>query len=351
MNDRHQPHVIPKPGRYLYQALALTMVMAATIALPVQADEIESTSERFSKAYQEEDWPAAIEAGLQLDKLRPDSLLVKYNLACVYALDGDPESSLAWLEKAAANGLRNPDKIEEDSDLDSIRELPAYAKVLEQVRVNREQKRVRIGKVFELLPPVVELPEGWDGTTPAPLLIILHGYGGRADNLPEAWRVAGGKAGAVVVAPWGQSPVGPGSSWSDLYEAETLVKLTIDWISSQYPIDEKRMVLTGFSQGGYMSYAIGVRNPELFTGVIPMGSGYRRDLDQPPAAPDNAPRYYFMIGSNDRNVRECRAGAKDFEEAGYEVGMRVYPRSGHSFPVIGKDRELTKALQFALDER
>ena len=192
------------------------------------------------------------------------------------------------------------------------------------------------------------MPKDWDGITPAPLIIALHGYGGRAENFPKLWRRAAEKKGAIVVAPWGHSPIYNGSSWTDLFEAETIVDLTIAWVAERYPVDRQRMVLSGFSQGGYMAYSISVRRPELFTGVIPMGSGYSRSFNEPAQAGEHKPRYYFMVGARDHSIAQNEDAAEDFEAAGYEVGLRIYPNAGHSFPTLGKDRELTKALSFVL---
>jgi tetratricopeptide (TPR) repeat protein len=56
----------------------------------------------------------------------PDFGDAYYNMACVYALDGQPELALRYLQIAAVNGYATAEGIDEDPDLASLRELPAY---------------------------------------------------------------------------------------------------------------------------------------------------------------------------------------------------------------------------------
>ncbi|HEU4389125.1 MAG TPA: tetratricopeptide repeat protein [Blastocatellia bacterium] len=58
-----------------------------------------------------------------------------YNLACTYALKGDIESGLQWLERSVNAGFDDPHKLEEDSDIASLRNDPRFKKTLELSRV------------------------------------------------------------------------------------------------------------------------------------------------------------------------------------------------------------------------
>ncbi len=328
--------------------LSLLVLLMAYSTVAAAATGFEATYRQFTQAYQDQQWSEALELALQLDRLRPDNARVQYNVASVLARQGDPELALSWLEKAAQSGFTDAKAVESDTDFNTLHALPGWPVVVGAVRENQLQRRSRISQVFATLPLPLELPKGWDETTPAPLIIALHGYGGRAENFPKLWRLAAKRKGAIVVAPWGHSPIYNGSSWTDLFEAETIVDLTIAWVAERYPIDRKKIILSGFSQGGYMAYSIAVRRPELFTGVIPMGSGYSRSFNKPAQAGEHRPRYYFMVGARDHSIAQNEDAAEDFKAAGYEVGLRIYPNAGHSFPTLGKDRELTKALSFVL---
>lgn len=59
----------------------------------------------------------------------------KYNLACTYALNGQRELALEWLEKSIYAGFDNDDKIREDPDIASLRGDARFKKIEELSRV------------------------------------------------------------------------------------------------------------------------------------------------------------------------------------------------------------------------
>ena len=60
--------------------------------------------------------------------------IVMYNLACAFALGGAPDSALTWLGHAVDAGYRQPDAMESDADLASIRADERYRALLEKAR-------------------------------------------------------------------------------------------------------------------------------------------------------------------------------------------------------------------------
>lgn len=74
--------------------------------------------------------------GLDIDKrlieLRPQDPVVRYNLACSYALLGKPDASLKTLRQAIEMGYRDFRYIREDRDLDAIRSDPRFNKILSE---------------------------------------------------------------------------------------------------------------------------------------------------------------------------------------------------------------------------
>lgn len=60
-----------------------------------------------------------------------------------------------------------------------------------------------------------------------------------------------------------------------------------DFVRERYAADDRRIILTGFLQGGTVAYAVGARHPDVFCGVIPMGAACIPEIDAPPDAPDD----------------------------------------------------------------
>jgi TolB-like protein/Tfp pilus assembly protein PilF/tRNA A-37 threonylcarbamoyl transferase component Bud32 len=65
--------------------------------------------------------------------LDPEDSGVLYNVACVYALGGQPDEAIECLEKAIQNGFGHRAWLENDSDFDSIRGDPRFASLLDRL--------------------------------------------------------------------------------------------------------------------------------------------------------------------------------------------------------------------------
>ncbi len=69
----------------------------------------------------------------------PDNVTGFYNAACAAALTGKQDEALEHLTEAAARRFNNPDLLASDTDLESLRELPAFAEIEKTVVRNAEQ--------------------------------------------------------------------------------------------------------------------------------------------------------------------------------------------------------------------
>ena len=63
--------------------------------------------------------------------INPEDPLLLYNISCMYALLGNPNEALDCLEKAVDKGYGQKDWVEHDSDLDSLRDLPRFQRIVE----------------------------------------------------------------------------------------------------------------------------------------------------------------------------------------------------------------------------
>jgi len=63
--------------------------------------------------------------------INPEDPLLLYNISCMYALLGNHNEALDCLEKAVDKGYGQKDWVEHDSDLDSLRELPRFQRIVE----------------------------------------------------------------------------------------------------------------------------------------------------------------------------------------------------------------------------
>ncbi|MFT3917289.1 MAG: tetratricopeptide repeat protein [Anaeromyxobacteraceae bacterium] len=72
------------------------------------------------------DFPRALDWYKRSLAVNPDFGDAYYNMACIYALQGEKDLALRYLQIAALNGYVTADSMDHDEDLDSLRGEPAY---------------------------------------------------------------------------------------------------------------------------------------------------------------------------------------------------------------------------------
>ena len=102
-----------------------------------------------------------------------------------------------------------------------------------------------------------------------------------------------------------------------------LVQKFVEQVKAGYPVDPKRLILLGFSQGATMAYATEFANPSMSQGVAAL-SGYIPSTFRPTAL--GGVPVFISHGINDMviPVRYGREAAKLLTEAGADVTYREY---------------------------
>lgn len=133
------------------------------------------------------------------------------------------------------------------------------------------------------------------GDGPHPTLIALHGWGASAhDLLGLAPVLHGGQA--LVLCPQGPLAfqAGPGMvghGWfplsqngpPDRGEIEKSLVILNAWIDQAldvFPVDPGKLVIGGFSQGGFMAYLLALRSPERYKALLALSSWLPVELAQ-----------------------------------------------------------------------
>lgn len=204
--------------------------------------------------------------------------------------------------------------------------LPAYVAAATKLPPAAKKFTTSDGKAS--LDYLVYLPEGYDKDKAKrwTLVVFLHGSGERGADV-QVVRKTGltqtieqrGAIPYVMIAP--QCPTN--TSW----QVGTLEKL-LDQVLSDYRIDNKRVVLTGLSMGGFGTWNWSVEHPERFAGLIPICGGGKTDKA---AALKGMPIWAFH-GDADPAVKFAtgQAMVDAAKAAGAEINFTVYPGVGHN---------------------
>jgi phospholipase/carboxylesterase len=131
------------------------------------------------------------------------------------------------------------------------------------------------------------------GDGPFPTVLTLHGRGANAfDLLGLAPYLCGGKS--LMICPQGplETPIGPeavGYAWypmsnggvpdvEAMLSQQKKLQVFLDECLKSYPIDPKKLVVLGFSQGGVMAYSLALANPARFAALAVLSSWLPKEL-------------------------------------------------------------------------
>jgi len=323
---------------------AAAVLIVSLQVLPASASAQDARA--FERAYGRQDWSAAAQAGEAWARREPDNPIAAFNTACALARAGQAETALTWLERAGRAGFAGTRSIDEDPDLAPARALAGFEAAVAGIRSNRArmfgefQAEAERSEILTILPP-------GDTGGPRPLLVVLHGYGGRPAPHADLYRRVARELGAILAAPSAvrPSPRGRGYSWTFRDEAEWWVLRAIERLTAEHEIDPDRVFVAGFSQGAGVALSAALAHPERFAGVLAIAGHYEAHRMRPRA--EAAPRVYLLAGQKDPAVVGYRTAEADLRGAGLDVRLRVIPGLGHEFPPRA-NTELRKAFGFLL---
>jgi predicted peptidase len=162
-----------------------------------------------------------------------------------------------------------------------------------------------------------------------PLILFLHGAGERGDNIElvkkhgPAKLAAEGKDFDFIIV----SPQCPQESWWPTMTED--LKILVDDIAGKYQVDKSRMYITGLSMGGYGTWSMIIKYPDMFAAAAPICGGGESVLAK--FRLDKMPIWVFH-GAKDDVVPPSKSEemVKAVEKAGNKnVKFTVYPEAGH----------------------
>jgi phospholipase/carboxylesterase len=203
------------------------------------------------------------------------------------------------------------------------------------------------------------------GEGPFPAIVALHGWGASAqDLLGLAPFLLGGEA--LVLCPQGPfeleiAPGVPGYGWFPISmggpldvgafgRASELLRSFLDEAARRYPIEPRKQLLLGFSQGGVMAYDLVLREPARFAGLAALSSWLPDPLarSMPPQPEHKGLPVFVCHGTEDPMipVERARESREALLRLGVNLAYREYPMGHEIRPEALRD--LVEWLQKAI---
>ncbi len=199
------------------------------------------------------------------------------------------------------------------------------------------------------------------GDGPFPTIFAMHGWGSNAMDLQGlAPFIADGRflvicpqgpfeveIGAINGYGWYQMRPGSQPDEEKVDAAVDLLRGFIDDSCARYPVDQRKMVAVGFSQGGMMAYNLAVRWPERFAALVGIATAFPEYLADRVSNPEALAKLPAMVqhGRADEmlEISRARKSVETLRKLGVDVAFHEYA-GGHEVTADGV-RDLSRFLK------
>ncbi len=186
-------------------------------------------------------------------------------------------------------------------------------------------------------------PDGYDPNRHYPMILLLHGFGANMADLANLCPAIDPK-GYVYICPNAplEAQIGfgvTGYAWTprgsrdpqDIQRAEDMLSTLVEEVMAQYGVPAGDVALGGFSQGGMMTYRLGLPNPDIFGGLIVLSGRVNGPDSLRERLPASRTQAIFVAhGTTDAMipVQDARDSLEFLALEGYKPHYKEY-RMGH----------------------
>jgi predicted peptidase len=215
-------------------------------------------------------------------------------------------------------------------------EFAAANTILDAVEAGRDPFAAKHGDVRKAYRSAVDqtlqpyrlfVPEAYDASKGASLLVALHGMGGDENSMFDSYQNGllkreAERVGFLVVCPKGRDSASMyrGSAEQDVMDVLAEVR-------RDYKVDAKRIYLMGHSMGAYGTWSVAMAHPDVFAALGPISGG----ADTSGMVKIKHIPQYVVHGDDDRtvNVSQSRRMVAAGKQAGANIVYVEVPGGSH----------------------
>jgi len=305
-------------------------------------------TDQMMNLYRESKYADALQVVEQnADRFPEHSARTTFWKMCLLSLCGRSNDVMSVFQKGLDAGLWWAESQFRDTDLDAVRDLPQFKRLAAISQEKYQEVRTHIERDQTVLLPEASASDLY------PLLIALHGGAGNKDSNLEYWKIAPQK-GWLVLSPQSTQPLYSGSfSWIEPEQALADLNFYVEQILKDYPIDQQRVVIAGFSQGSGMAIYAALSGKLKVRGFIGIGTYWADPESLDPLAQlarQTKPiSGYFIVGEKDQTLNKTREIQRVLDENNIQFEEEVHPDLAHEFPA-DFESSFDKAIDFIFKE-
>jgi len=196
------------------------------------------------------------------------------------------------------------------------------------------------------------LPDGWleqvvgapDEGQPLPMVVMVHGLGDQPQSMLGLMAALPGPA--RVVAPRAPDRWNDGWSWFPTRASGDEVALSAQMakVADRFVVDLEAVqqarptigkpILSGFSQGGMLSFTVAVHHPDAVSLAVPVAGWLPEPLWPEGGPPAGAAPIHALHGLDDSVLpfERTSEGVGALRAKGWDVSMQAFPAVAHRVP-------------------
>jgi phospholipase/carboxylesterase len=178
------------------------------------------------------------------------------------------------------------------------------------------------------------VPVGYRVDQPAPLVLMLHGAGGNAQQGLAPFRGLADAYGLILLA-----ISSAGRTWDVIirhFGADiAVIDQALAHVFDRYAVDPAHLAIEGFSDGASYALSVGLTNGALFSHVIAFSPGFLA-----PTAVEGKPQIFVSHGQRDTVLpidRCSRRLVPHLQQLGYDIRYREFAGAHTVPPAIAQE--------------